>query len=135
MERLRDRAKEMLHDEETFVLGGDYNILPADEDVWDPEAVAGDAICRPESRGLFREIQYLGLTEAFRALNPDTVAYSYWDYQRGAWQRNHGLRIDHLLLSPLAADRLVKTGIDRDMRGRKQPSDHVPAWCELDETD
>ncbi len=135
MERLRDRARELLRDEETFVLGGDYNILPGDEDVWDPEAFAGDAQCRPESRGLFREIQYMGLTEAFRALNPDTVAYSYWDYQRGAWQRNHGLRIDHLLLSPLAADRLTKTGIDRDMRGRKQPSDHVPAWCELAELD
>ncbi len=133
MERLRDRARDLLRGEETFVLGGDYNILPADEDVYDPEAFAGDAQCRPESRGLYREILYLGLTEAWRALNPGTVAYSYWDFQRGAWQRNHGLRIDHLLLSPLAADRLVNAGIDRDMRGRERPSDHVPAWCELDE--
>ncbi len=134
MERLRERARELLHDEETFVLGGDYNILPGNKDVYDPEAFAADALCRPESRALFREILYLGLTEAFRALNPNIVAYSYWDYQAGAWQKDHGLRLDHLLLSPLAADRLVKTGIDRDLRGRQKPSDHVPVWCELEES-
>ena len=133
MERLRDRARALLHDEETFVLGGDYNVLPGDEDVYDPEAFAGDALCRPESRALFRETLYLGLTEAFRALNPGIVAYSFWDYQAGAWQKDHGLRIDHLLLSPPAADRLARTGIDRNMRGRQKPSDHVPVWCELDE--
>ena len=131
MERLRDRVRGLLDDEETFVLGGDYNICPDDIDIYDPGDFAADALCQPESRGLFREILYMGVTEAFRALHPDEVAYSYWDFQRRSWEKNNGLRIDHLLLSPSAADQLSAAGIDRDMRGRERPSDHVPAWCEL----
>ena len=131
MERLRDRVRGLLDDEETFVLGGDYNICPDDIDIYDPGDFAEDALCRPESRGLFREILYMGVTEAYRALHPDEVAYSYWDFQRRSWEKNNGLRIDHFLLGPPAADRLTGCGIDRDMRGRERPSDHVPVWCEL----
>ncbi len=133
MARLRDRARELLDLEETFVLAGDYNICPGDEDTYDPVGFAGDALCLPESRALFREILYMGVTEAYRAIHPKEIAYTYWDFQRGAWQKDDGLRIDHLLLSPPAADRLGNVGIDRTMRGKQRPSDHVPIWCELSE--
>ncbi len=131
MARLVRHAKSLLTAEECFVLGGDYNICPTDEDCWDPAGFAEDALCRPESRALFRELLYLGLTEAYRALYPNEIAYSFWDYQRGAWQKDHGLRIDHLLLSPQAADLLGEAGIDRNPRGKEKPSDHTPVWCEL----
>ncbi len=133
MRRLRDRVRDLLDNEETFVLGGDYNICPTDDDTYDPEGFAGDALCRPESRGLYREILYMGVTEAWRALHPREIAYSYWDFRRGAWQKNDGLRIDHLLLSPQGADRLQDAGIDRTLRGRPKASDHVPVWCALSE--
>ncbi len=133
MRRLKARAEALLADEECFVLGGDYNVCPTDADCYDPEAFAGDALCRPESRALYREIVNLGLTEAYRALHPAAVAYSFWDYQRGAWQKDHGLRIDHFLLSPQAADRLETCDIDRAPRGRQKASDHTPVWCELRE--
>lgn len=135
MDRLHDRAHALLAAEEAFVLGGDYNICPNDRDVYDSQAWETDALCRPESRQRFRKTLYLGLTDAFRALHPDETAYTYWDYQAGAWRKNQGLRIDHLLLSPLAADRLNACEIDRDVRGHEEAgakaSDHVPIWCEL----
>ncbi len=131
MERLRDRVHGLLDEEETFVLGGDYNICPDDIDVYDPGDFAADALCQPESRGLFREILHMGVTEAYRALHPNEVAYTFWDYQRRSWEKNHGVRIDHLLLSPQAADRLIRAGIDSDMRSRERASDHVPLWCEF----
>ncbi len=135
MERLHDRAAELLALEEPFVLGGDYNICPEDRDLYDPHGWRDDALCRLESRERFRSIVYLGLTEAYRVRHPDEVAYSFWDYQAGAWRKNNGLRIDHLLLSPQAADRLEACDIDRDVRGRERAeakaSDHVPVWCEL----
>jgi len=133
MERLIARAGELLALEESFVLGGDYNICPEDRDCYDPGGFADDALCRPESRARYRQLNWLGLTEAYRALHPDIVAYSYWDYQGGAWQKDHGLRIDHLLLSPQAADRLQSADIDRNPRGKEKPSDHTPVWCELRE--
>jgi exodeoxyribonuclease-3 len=131
MGRLADRARELLALEETFVFGGDYNVCPEDRDCYDPAGFANDALCRPESRAKFRELIYLGLTDAYRAVHPDLVSYSYWDYTGGAWQKDHGLRIDHLLLSPLAADRLQTVDIDRTPRGKEKPSDHTPVWCEL----
>lgn len=131
MERLIARARELLEQEETFVYGGDYNVCPEDRDCYDPVGFANDALCRPESRSRFRQLVYLGLTEAYRALHPDLVSYSYWDYTGGAWQKDHGLRIDHLLLSPQAADRLTACDIDRTPRGKERPSDHTPVWCEL----
>ncbi len=133
MERLRAHAETLLRYEEVMALGGDYNVAPADADVYDPEAWADDALCRLESRSQFRALLYLGLTEGWRALHPDeTGAYSFWDYQQGRWQRDEGLRIDHLLLSPQAADRLAACEIDRRPRGWKRASDHTPVWCALD---
>ena len=133
MARLIERATALLALEETFVLGGDYNVCPRDMDCHAPERFSDDALCRPESRGKYRELLYLGLTEAYRALHPDTIAYSYWDYQAGAWQKDNGLRIDHLLLSPQAADRLSACDIDKTPRGKERPSDHTPVYCELEE--
>jgi exodeoxyribonuclease-3 len=134
MERLYDHAKSLLAHEECLVLGGDYNIAPADADVYDPPAWADDALCRPESRARFRAILHLGYTEAYRALHSAPGAYSFWDYQKGRWPRDEGLRIDHLLLSPQAADRLTACDIDKTPRGhREKPSDHTPVWCELKE--
>ncbi len=131
MERLHDHARGLLDFDEAFVLGGDYNIAPADGDVYDPDGWADDALCRPESRARFRAILHLGLTEAYRALHGEAGAYSFWDYQSGRWQRDQGLRIDHLLLSPQAADRLEACDIDRRPRGKPKASDHTPVWCTL----
>ena len=132
MERLLAHARELLAREEMFVLCGDYNVCPTEMDVYDPKAFAGDALCQPESRAAFRTLLNLGLTDAVRAFHPDGVQYTFWDYQAGAWPKGNGLRIDHLLLSPQAADRLTAVGIDKAERGRTEPSDHVPVWCELD---
>jgi exodeoxyribonuclease-3 len=132
MERLFDHAKALLHDEEPTVLGGDYNVCPSDEDCYDPEGFADDALCRPESRRRFRRILNLGYTEAYRAIHAEAHRYSFWDYQRGAWQKDNGVRIDHFLLSPQAADILVDVDIDRGPRGREKASDHTPVWCRLD---
>ena len=131
MERLVAHAETLLQTEDAFVLGGDYNICPTDDDVYDPKGFADDALCRPESRARFRTIMHLGLTDAFHALHPAPHEYSYWNYQRGAWPKNDGLRIDHLLLSPQAADHLGAAGIDKTPRGKEKPSDHTPVWCEL----
>ena len=121
----------LLPQERPFVLGGDYNIVPNDDDVYDPEGWADDALCRPESRARFRAILNLGITEAWRTLHKEIGAYSFWDYQRGRWNRDEGVRIDHLLLSPQAADRLVACEIDRGPRGKERASDHTPVWCEI----
>lgn len=132
MDRLVAHARDLLARDERVVLAGDYNVCPTDADVYDPAAFADDALCRPESRARFRQLLYLGYTEAWRAFHPDgPQEYSYWDYQAGAWDRNNGLRIDHLLLSPQAADRLSRCGIDRQPRAAPKASDHTPVWCEL----
>jgi len=132
MERLRRRAEQLLDTEECVVLGGDFNVCPTAADVYDPVGWANDALCRPESRAELRSIVNLGYTDSWRSLHPDETGYTFWDYQAGAWQKDHGLRIDHLLLSPQAADRLKSCTIERGERGRTEPSDHVPIWCELD---
>ncbi|MEC9347812.1 MAG: exodeoxyribonuclease III [Pseudomonadota bacterium] len=134
MDRLIVRAEALLAAEETFVLCGDYNVCPTDIDVYDPKGWVDDALCRPESRQRFRRLVNLGLTDAIRAFNPVEHLYTFWDYQAGAWQKDNGLRIDHLLLSPQAADRLVASGVDKAPRGRERASDHTPAWIELTET-
>ena len=131
MDRLVTHAENLLKTEDAFVLAGDYNICPTEVDVYDPERFADDALCRPESRARFRMLLNLGLTEAFRALNPGGHQYSYWDYKAGAWNKDNGLRIDHLLLSPQAADRLTAAGIDKTPRGKEKASDHTPVWIEL----
>ena len=132
MDRLSQRAQELLAREEMFVLGGDYNVCPTEMDVYDPKAFANDALCQPQSRAALRTLLNLGLTDAVRAFHLDSPCYTFWDYQAGAWTKDNGLRIDHLLLSPQAADRLTAVGIDKTERGLPEPSDHVPVWCELD---
>ena len=132
MERLHRRAQELLATEEPFLMAGDYNIIPQDEDAKKPESWQEDALARPESRAAFRRILNLGFTEAFRARTQGPGHYSFWDYQAGAWQRDNGIRIDHILLSPQAADMMTDCQIDKEIRGREKPSDHVPIWVELD---
>ena len=131
MERLYAHVRTLLATEDAVVLGGDFNVAPEDGDVFDPAAWKDDALCRPETRAAWRSIVHLGLTDAFRAMTGETGRYSWWDYRGGAWSRDHGLRIDHLLLSPQAADRLQGAGIDRKPRGWEKASDHTPVWCEL----
>lgn len=131
MERLRRHVAERLTLEEPFVLLGDYNVIPEPRDARNPDAWVGDALFRPESRQSFRALCALGLTDAVRAANQADDVYTFWDYQAGAWQKNNGIRIDHVLLSPEACDRLEGVGIDAHVRGWEKPSDHVPVWVEL----
>ncbi|KPP87649.1 MAG: exodeoxyribonuclease III [Rhodobacteraceae bacterium HLUCCO07] len=132
MERLRARALEMMKDEEPFLMAGDYNVIPQDEDAARPEAWSSDALALPQSRAAYRRIINLGMTDALRAFDPGLEQYTFWDYQAGAWNRNDGIRIDHLLLSPQCADLLLECRIDKEVRGREKPSDHVPVWVRLD---
>ena len=131
MDRLITHAQSLLALEEAVVLGGDFNVCPTDHDVYDPKGFTDDALCRPESRARFRALCHLGYTDALRTLHTELGLYTYWDYQAGRWNRDEGLRIDHLLLSPQAADRLVASDVDRGPRGMDKPSDHTPVWCEL----
>ncbi|MEM9971451.1 MAG: exodeoxyribonuclease III [Pseudomonadota bacterium] len=131
MARLKDRAAALLQEEDPAVMCGDYNIIPLDEDCARPDAWREDALARPESRSAFRQIVNLGFTEAFRTRTYGGGHYSFWDYQAGAYDRNDGIRIDHHLLTPQAADLLEACWIEADVRGREKPSDHVPVWVEL----
>ncbi len=131
MDRLIAHVRTLLAYEEPCVLGGDYNVCPTDDDVYDPNGFAGDALCHPETRSRFRAMCYLGLTDAIHVQHPQSGVYTFWDYQAGRWNKDHGLRIDHLLLSPQAADRLMASGVDKGPRGKEKPSDHTPVWCEL----
>jgi exodeoxyribonuclease-3 len=131
MDRLLGHAQALLRRELPFVLAGDYNICPADEDVYDPVAFRDDALCQRESRARFRALLYLGLTDSYRAFHREPHRYTFWDYQAGRWNRDEGLRIDHLLLSPHAADRVTACEIDKSTRGKDRASDHTPIWCEL----
>ncbi|WP_341861971.1 exodeoxyribonuclease III [Gymnodinialimonas sp. 57CJ19] len=131
MARMHAHAQHLLASEVPLVMAGDYNIIPQDEDAARPEVWREDALARPESRAAFRRLLNLGFTEAFRACNQAPGMYSFWDYQAGAWNRNDGIRIDHHLLSSEAADLLLDCWIEKDVRGREKPSDHVPVWIEL----
>ncbi|WP_065323169.1 exodeoxyribonuclease III [Tritonibacter mobilis] len=132
MERLKARAAELMAEEMPALMAGDYNIIPQAEDAKRPEAWREDALHRPESRAAFQRIVNLGFTEAFRARTRGPGHYTFWDYQAGAWNRDDGIRIDHFLLTPQAADLLRDCQIDKDIRGREKPSDHVPIWVDLD---
>ncbi|MEM9551127.1 MAG: exodeoxyribonuclease III [Pseudomonadota bacterium] len=132
MDRLLNRARDLMSAEMPALMGGDYNIIPQAEDAAHPEAWTEDALYLPESRAAFRRIVNLGFTEAFRARVQGPGHYSFWDYQAGAWDRNNGIRIDHFLLTPQCADLMIDCGIDREVRGAEKPSDHVPVWIELD---
>jgi exodeoxyribonuclease III len=131
MDRLVSHARDLLRHELPFVLAGDYNVCPADEDVYDPVGWRDDALCRLETRSRFRALLYLGLTDAYRVFHREPHRYTFWDYQAGRWHRDEGLRIDHLLLSPQAADRIAACEIDKAPRGKERASDHTPIWCEL----
>lgn len=131
LDRLTHHAEALLKTEEPFVLAGDFNVIQAGIDVHDPKNWTQDALYDLRTREKFRTLLHLGLTEAFRTLHPKAQAYTFWDYQGGAWQRDLGLRIDHLLLSPQAADRLEACEIDKTPRGKEKPSDHTPIWCQL----
>jgi exodeoxyribonuclease-3 len=131
MDRLHAHVKDLLSDEQPLVLGGDYNIIPEDRDCYDPKVWQDDALFRLESRRKFRALTYLGLTDAFRVNNDKDHQYSFWDYQAGAWQQNNGIRIDHFLLSPQAADLLEDCTIDSAPRGQEKASDHTPVVLKL----
>jgi exodeoxyribonuclease-3 len=132
MKRLAAYARERLLLEEPLILAGDYNVIPTAADARNAKAWTGDALFLPRTRDEFRTLVNLGLTDALRATSDDPGLYTFWDYQAGAWQKNNGIRIDHLLLSPMAADTLSDAGIDRHVRSWEKPSDHVPVWIDLD---
>ena len=132
MDRLINFSRERLKLEEPMVLAGDYNVIPAAADARRPEAWTNDALFLPRTREKFCALSNLGLTDAIRAVSDDPGLYSFWDYQAGAFAKNDGIRIDHLLLSPQAADRLIDAGIDRHVRSWDKPSDHVPVYVDLD---
>ena len=132
MDRMQARVAAMLATEQPLVICGDYNVIPQPEDAARPEAWVGDALYLPQTRAAFRRLCHLGLTDAFRVRDPRPGQYSFWDFQAGAWERDNGIRIDHLLLSPQAADRLTDAGIEKAVRGAEKPSDHVPVWVTLD---
>lgn len=132
MARMRARIEELLRTEEPLVLAGDYNVIPQAEDARRPEAWRQDALFLPESRRAFRRFLHLGLTDAFRVGTRGPGHYSFWDYQAGAFERDDGIRIDHLLLGPQAADLLRGSWIEKERRAGEKPSDHVPVWAEFD---
>jgi exodeoxyribonuclease-3 len=132
MEKLQAHLRELLKLEERFVIAGDYNVIPRDEDCHNPAVWTGDALFQPETRATYRALQNLGLSDAYMQSDAAAHRYTFWDYQAGAWQKDHGIRIDHLLLSPQAADSLDECDIDKMPRNGDKPSDHTPIWCSLD---
>ena len=131
MDRMEAHARDLLAMEMPVIMAGDYNVIPQDEDAAKPEAWRKDALALPQSRAAFRRLLHLGFTEALRARSQAPGIYTFWDYQAGAWDRNDGIRIDHLLLSPQAADLMLDCQVDSAIRGREKPSDHVPIWVEM----
>ncbi len=131
MDRLEARAHALMAAEMPAMMAGDYNVIPQAEDAAKPQSWEKDALYLPQTRAAFRRILNLGFTEAFRAREQAPGHYSFWDYQAGAWNRNNGIRIDHLLLTPQAADLMTDCVIDKAVRGREKPSDHVPVWVTL----
>ena len=131
MERLRARMAAIKAEEVPAIVTGDFNVIPTDADIWSPRAMADDALMQPESRDAYLRLLHDGWTDAIATHNPRGGVWTYWDYQAGAWQRDHGFRIDHALLSPELADRLESCGVDKDHRGREKASDHAPMWVRL----
>ena len=129
--RLQAYAAELLATGHPVVLAGDYNVIPTDFDALNPKSWADDALFQPESKQAYRDLVEQGWTDAIRHLHPTEQIFTFWDYLRHRWERNSGLRIDHLLLSPAIAPRLSAAGVDREVRGWEKTSDHAPAWIEL----
>jgi len=132
MQRLKLHTEQLLAFEEPFLLVGDYNVIPEPIDAKNPDAWRSDALFQPPTRAAFHSLLNLGLTDAVRSCHPGPGVYTFWDYQAGSWQKDNGIRIDHILASPQAADRMLAAGIDKVTRGWEKPSDHVPAWVEID---
>ena len=133
MKRLRARLLELLASEKPTVVLGDFNVIPEDKDTWSVPAMASDALMQPGTRDAYARILADGWTDALDIRNPRGGVWTFWDYQAGAWQRDHGFRIDHILLSPECADRMLSVGVDKAYRGREKASDHAPVWVELRE--
>ncbi len=131
MDRLIRYAHERLALEEPLVLAGDFNVIPSPADARNPQVWQGDALFLPQTRQKFQSLCNLGLNDAIRAASDSPGVYTFWDYQAGAWQKNNGIRIDHLLMSPQASDRFLAAGIDKHVRGWEKPSDHVPVWADF----
>ena len=132
MERLYARAKALIDHELPALMAGDYNIISQKEDAANPDQWTKDALFLPQSLEAFRKILALGFTDAFRATHVGPGHYTFWDYQAGAWNRNDGIRIDHILMTPACADMMVECEIDKYVRDREKPSDHAPIWVRLD---
>ncbi len=130
-DRLIEHAAELIASKKPVILTGDYNVMPTEKDVYKPERWVDDALFRPETRSAFQKLMSQGWTDALRKLYPDETIYTFWDYFRNAYQRNAGLRIDHFLLSPSIAKKLIAAGVDKDVRGWEKTSDHAPVWIEL----
>ncbi len=131
MARLRAHGRELLKSEGAVVLTGDYNVIPHVHDIWSSKALLDDALRQPESIAAYRAMMGDGWTDALETHYPRGGIWTYWDFQAGAWQQDHGFRIDHFLLSPSAADHLIASGVDKDHRGREKASDHAPVWIEM----
>ena len=131
MKRLAAYARGRLSLEEPLIMAGDYNVIPNDDDTFSVRAMADDALSQPESRQKYRRLLAQGWTDALRTRHPAGGVWTFWDFQAGAWPRDAGFRIDHLLLSPQVADRLVDAGVDKEYRGREKASDHAPTWVRL----
>ena len=131
MARMEARVRALLAEEIPVVFLGDYNVIPQPEDAAKPQAWVEDALFLPQSRAALRRIVHLGLTDAIRTRDPRPGVYTFWDYQANSWERGNGIRIDHLMLSPQAADLLQEAGVDRQVRAGDKPSDHVPAWVRM----
>ena len=131
MENFVNHAKSILSEEKKIILAGDFNVIPEDLDCWDPIVWENDALAIHEVRKIFRKFMYLGYYDAYRAINNKIQEWSFWDYQSGAWSKDNGIRIDHLVLNSLAIDSLLDCKIDKVMRGITKPSDHVPIWGEI----
>jgi exodeoxyribonuclease-3 len=132
-ERLQKHAKSLLGEKSPVILTGDFNVMPTDLDVYKPERWVDDALFRPETRAAFKKLTDQGWTDAIRKLHPGEKIYTFWDYFRNAYGRDAGLRIDHFLLSPQMADRLMAAGVDREVRGWEKSSDHAPVWIEIND--
>ena len=131
IERLAARARAILDEEVPAILAGDFNVIPNDDDTYSVRAMQDDALMQPESRAGYRRLVAQGWTDALRTRHPTGGVWTFWDYQAGAWQRDAGFRIDHLLLSPAVADRLVEAGVDKAYRGREKASDHAPTYVRI----
>ncbi|NJR20594.1 MAG: exodeoxyribonuclease III, partial [Hyphomonadaceae bacterium] len=131
MDRLQAHVKGLLVLEEPLILAGDWNIIPRHDDCYNPAAWADDALFQPESRAAWQRLLNLGLTDAFMAVDGAPHSYTFWDYQAGAWPKDHGIRIDHLALSAQAADCLDSVRIWRDARAKEKASDHVPVSADF----